>query len=159
MSSGETPLVAIVSGSDSDAEMVHACQQLLDGYGIAHESRVISAHRQPQMLRQWVAEVVEKGAVVFIALAGMAAHLPGVVASLTARPVLGVPLPGGLATGIDALYSVVQMPAGVPVGTLAVGKAGAKNAAHLAARILALQDPRLAEQVEEFRRHMAQGGR
>jgi len=92
-------------------------------------------------------------------LAGMAAHLPGVVASLTARPVLGVPLPGGLAGGLDALYAVVQMPAGVPVGTLAVGKAGARNAAHLAARILALGDATLAEKVEQLRRHMAQGGR
>lgn len=159
MKSEEIPLVAIVSGSESDAEMVQACEDLLTGYGIAFESRVISAHRQPQMLRQWVAEVEEKGAAVFIALAGMAAHLPGVVASLTARPVLGVPLPGGLATGIDALYSVVQMPAGVPVGTLAVGKAGAKNAAHLAARILSLADAELAERVDEFRRRMAQGER
>ncbi len=159
MSPAAEALVAIVSGSPSDQEMVTACETILSDYGIAFESRVISAHRQPQMLREWVEEEEDKGVKLFIALAGMAAHLPGVVASLTARPVLGVPLPGGLAGGLDALYAVVQMPAGVPVGTLAVGKAGARNAAHLAARILALGDATLAEKVEQLRRHMAQGGR
>ncbi len=159
MSVQEGRRVAIVSGSPSDGEMVKACEEILDFYGITHESQVLSAHRQPQMLRQWIEEEEARGVRLFIAMAGMAAHLPGVVASLTARPVLGVPLPGGLPGGVDALYSVVQMPAGVPVATLAVGKAGARNAAHLAARILALGDEVLAGKVEEHRQYMAQGGR
>lgn len=159
MSPESQPMVCIVSGSPSDAEMVKACAAVLDRYGIPHEDRVISAHRQAERLRVWVEEVERRGCELFIAMAGMAAHLPGVVASLSPKPVLGVPLPGGILDGMDALLSIVQMPGGVPVGTLAVGKAGAKNAAHLAARILALSKPALGLKVEAVRREMAEGRR
>ena len=138
MSTPESIQVAVLSGSPSDAEMVDACCEVLRDYGIAHERRVLSAHRQPQALQAFMEKAEERGCRLYIALAGMAAHLPGVVASQTSRPVLGVPLKGGFLDGLDALLAVVQMPGGVPVGTLAVGKAGAKNAAHLAARVLAL---------------------
>ena len=154
-----SPLVVIVSGSPSDDEMVDACTAVLDQYGIAHERRVLSAHRQAEALREYIAEVEARGCRIFVAMAGMAAHLPGVVASMTARPVLGVPLAGGLLDGLDALFSVVQMPGGVPVASLAVGKAGAKNAAHLSARILALGDTTIAGKVDDYRRHLAEGGR
>jgi 5-(carboxyamino)imidazole ribonucleotide mutase len=159
VNTGSKPLVGIVSGSPSDAEMVGACVDVLDRYGIPREDRIFSAHRQADVLRAWIRETESRGCVLFIALAGMAAHLPGVVASLSARPVLGVPLPGGILDGLDALLSVVQMPAGVPVASLAVGKPGAKNAAHMAARILALSDPDLAGRIDEHRRDMAEGGR
>jgi 5-(carboxyamino)imidazole ribonucleotide mutase len=139
--------------------MVDACCDVLLDYGIAHERQVLSAHRQPEALRTWMAEAEEAGCRLYVAMAGMAAHLPGVVASMTSRPVLGVPLGGGLLDGLDALLSVVQMPGGVPVGCLAVGKAGARNAAHLAARILALGDPKLAARIDDHRRRMAEGGR
>ncbi len=159
MTSNTPPLVGIVSGSPSDAEMVKACIAVLDRYQIRYEDRVISAHRQAESLRVWVNEMEGKGCALFIAMAGMAAHLPGVVASLSAKPVLGVPLPGGVLDGVDALLSIAQMPAGVPVASLAVGKAGAKNAAHLAARILAMSSPEISGKVEELRREMAEGKR
>jgi 5-(carboxyamino)imidazole ribonucleotide mutase len=159
LSPKESLSVAILSGSPSDAEMVEACAAILDQYGISHESRVLSAHRQPEALHRYVEDTESRGCRLYIAMAGMAAHLPGVVASLTARPVLGVPLPGGVMGGMDALLAVVQMPAGVPVASFAVGKAGARNAAHMAARILSLADEDLAKQVREFREFMADGGR
>jgi 5-(carboxyamino)imidazole ribonucleotide mutase len=119
----------------------------------------LSAHRQGEALSAYVREAESRGCKVFIAMAGMAAHLPGVVASLTARPVLGVPLKGGVLDGLDALLSVVQMPKGVPVGCLAVGKAGARNAAILAAQILAVSDAALASRVERFRADQAAAAR
>jgi 5-(carboxyamino)imidazole ribonucleotide mutase len=139
--------------------MVKACIGILDRYQIPYEDRIISAHRQADQLRSWIEEMESRGCVLFIAMAGMAAHLPGVVASLSAKPVLGVPLPGGVLDGVDALLSIAQMPTGVPVATLAVGKAGAKNAAHLAARILATSNPHLSDKVAEIRREMAEGKR
>lgn len=151
--------VAILSGSPSDDEMVDACQAVLEQFEITCERRVLSAHRQPQALKDYIADAESRGCALYIAMAGMAAHLPGVVGSLTGKPVLGVPLPGGVLDGVDALLSVVQMPAGVPVGALAVGVAGARNAAHLAARILALGDPDLASRIDAFRQHLADGGR
>jgi 5-(carboxyamino)imidazole ribonucleotide mutase len=150
-----TPLVAVVCGSRSDLPTLRGCFDVLDSYGIAWEANVISAHRQPEALHQYVAEAESAGARVFIAAAGLAAHLPGVVASLTGRPVIGVPLDGGALGGADALYSVVQMPPGVPVAGVAIGSAGARNAAHLAARILALGDETVAERVEAFRTEQA----
>ncbi len=124
---------------------------MLDGYEIGWEASVISAHRQADALRRYIAEAEGSGVQLFIGAAGLAAHLPGVIASLTAKPVIGIPLDGGALGGADALYSVVQMPPGVPVATVAIGSAGAKNAAHLAARILALTDAGLAARLNRFR--------
>ena len=151
--------VAVLSGSPSDAESVKACTDQLAAFGIAHEARVLSAHRQGEALHAFMLESEERGCKVYIAMAGMAAHLPGVVASLTPRPVLGVPLKGGIMDGLDALLSVVQMPKGVPVGTLAVGKAGARNAAILAAQILAVADDALAGKIRQLKADMAEGAR
>lgn len=145
------PTVAVVCGSRSDLAVLKGCFDILDEYGIGWEASVISAHRQPDALHAYVRQAESAGARLFVGAAGLAAHLPGVLASLTARPVIGIPLDGGSLGGADALYSVVQMPPGVPVAAVAIGAAGAKNAAHLAARILALADPELAARVESFR--------
>jgi len=145
------PTVAVVCGSRSDLPTLKGCFDVLDEYGIGWEASVISAHRQAEALHAYVNEAEAAGTLLFIAAAGLAAHLPGVVASLTAKPVIGIPLDGGSLGGADALYSVVQMPPGVPVAAVAIGSAGAKNAAHLAARILALGDSALAERVAAFR--------
>jgi 5-(carboxyamino)imidazole ribonucleotide mutase len=151
------PIVAVVCGSRSDLPALEACFDILDDYGITWEASVISAHRQPEALDRYVREAEDAGVRVFIGAAGLAAHLPGVLASRTALPVIGVPLDGGVLGAADALYSVVQMPPGVPVAAVAVGTVGARNAAHLAARILALADPGLAERVAGFRRRQAAG--
>ena len=150
-----SPTVAVVCGSRSDLPVLRGCFDVLDRYGIAWEASVISAHRQPDALGNYVRDAEARGVRLFIGAAGLAAHLPGVLASLTARPVIGVPLDGGALGGADALYSIVQMPPGVPVAAVAIGSAGAKNAAHLAARILALSDARLAVAVEAFRAEQA----
>ena len=149
------PTVAVVCGSRSDLPTLKGCFDVLDEYGIGWEASVISAHRQADALHAYVDEAEASGTQLFIAAAGLAAHLPGVVASLTAKPVIGIPLDGGSLGGADALYSVVQMPPGVPVAAVAIGSAGAKNAAHLAARILALGDSALAERVAAFRADQA----
>jgi 5-(carboxyamino)imidazole ribonucleotide mutase len=151
----DTPLVAVVCGSRSDLPTLRGCFEVLDSYGIGWEASVISAHRQPAALQQYVADAEERGVRVFIGAAGLAAHLPGVLASLTARPVIGIPLDGGSLGGADALYSVVQMPPGVPVAAVAIGSAGAKNAGHLAARILSLADAGIGERLERFRADQA----
>ncbi len=151
------PSVAVICGSRSDLPALQGCFDTLDRYEIAWEASVISAHRQPEALAAYVREADARGVKVFVGAAGMAAHLPGVLASLTARPVIGVPLDGGALGGADALYSVVQMPPGVPVASVAIGPPGAKNAAHLAARILALSDPGLAGRVEAMRAEQAAG--
>jgi len=149
------PIVAVICGSRSDLPTLKGCFDVLDSYEIAWEASVISAHRQADALHAYVAEAEEAGVQVFIGAAGLAAHLPGVLASLTGKPVIGVPLDGGSLGGADALYAVVQMPPGVPVATVAIGSAGAKNAAHLAARILALSDPELADRLAAFRTDQA----
>jgi 5-(carboxyamino)imidazole ribonucleotide mutase len=149
--------VAVICGSRSDLPTLRGCFDVLDRFGIGWEASIISAHRQPERLRAYVGEAEGRGVQVFIAAAGLAAHLPGVVASMTARPVIGVPMDGGALGGADALYSVVQMPPGVPVATVAIGAAGAKNAGHLAARILALADGELARRVEQLRDEQAAG--
>jgi 5-(carboxyamino)imidazole ribonucleotide mutase len=149
------PDVAVVCGSRSDLSTLKGCFDVLDEYAITWEASVISAHRQADALHTYVAEAEAAGARLFIGAAGLAAHLPGVLASLTGRPVIGVPLDGGSLGAADALYAVVQMPPGVPVATVAIGGPGAKNAAHLAARILALGDPALAERVASFRAEQA----
>src|SRR5262245_66156823 len=151
------PTVAVICGSRSDLPTLKGCFDVLDSYDIGWEASVISAHRQADALHAYVAEAEAAGVQLFIGAAGLAAHLPGVLASLTARPVIGVPLDGGALGGADALYAVVQMPPGVPVAAVAIGSAGAKNAGHLAARILAVGDPALAERVQQFRTDQAAG--
>lgn len=140
-------------GSESDKPVMQEAQQYLQYFSIEGEMVVASAHRTPDKVRELCIAAKDKGFGVVIAAAGMAAALPGVVSAYTSLPVLGVPLEGGLPGGVDALYSIVQMPAGLPVGTLAVGKAGARNAAILAARILALGNPAIAERVEAFKQN------
>jgi len=151
------PLVAVICGSRSDLPTMRGCFDVLDRYGISWEASVISAHRQPEALARYVREAEGHGVKLFVGAAGLAAHLPGVLASLTARPVIGIPLDGGALGGADALYSVVQMPPGVPVAGVAIGSAGAKNAGHLAARILALSDGEVAARVDAFRAEQAAG--
>lgn len=147
------PKAAVIIGSDSDLEIIRPCLETLDSLGISHEIRVLSAHRTPEALNKYVKAAEKKGVKVFIAGAGLAAHLPGVIASYTNLPVIGVPL-SGLAGGMDALLSMVQMPGGVPVATMAVGKPGAKNAALFAGRILAQNDPRLRQKLARLRLKM-----
>lgn len=151
------PMVAVICGSRSDLPALKGCFDVLDDYAIAWEASVISAHRQPATLATFVRDAEARGVRIFVGAAGMAAHLPGVLASLSARPVIGVPLDAGALGGADALYSVVQMPPGVPVAAVAIGSAGARNAAHLAARILALGDPALAARVDAARATLADG--
>lgn len=143
--------VLIIMGSQSDESVMKEGQNWLNWFGIGNEMVVASAHRNPDQVRELMITAKEKGFGAIIAAAGMAAALPGVCAAYTSLPVLGVPLDGGLPGGIDALYSIVQMPAGLPVGTLAVGKAGARNAAALCARIFALTDETVAKKLEEFK--------
>src|SRR5215813_6382559 len=146
--------VCIVMGSDSDAEpMKHACAAL-DEAGVPYEMKVASAHRSPERAKQVITDAERDGAAVFIAGAGMAAHLPGVVASFTTKPVIGVPLAGSPLQGLDALLAVVQMPPGIPVATVAIG--GARNAGVLAAQIIALGDAALAERLRNQRVTMAE---
>lgn len=136
----DSPLIGIVMGSESDRPTMQKCCEVLDGYGVAYEVVVRSAHRDPEGCRAWATGAEGRGMKVLIAAAGGAAHLPGVTAAWSLLPVIGVPMAGGTLGGIDALLSIVQMPAGIPVATVAIGDAGAKNAAHLAVRILALGD-------------------
>jgi 5-(carboxyamino)imidazole ribonucleotide mutase len=143
--------VMIIMGSQTDENVMQESVKWLNWFGIENNMIVASAHRNPDKVRELMVTAQSNGYGVIIAAAGMAAALPGVCAAYTSLPVLGVPLDGGLPGGIDALYSIVQMPAGLPVGTLAVGKAGARNAAALAARIIALADPKIAAKVEEFK--------
>jgi 5-(carboxyamino)imidazole ribonucleotide mutase len=143
--------VLIIIGSQTDEQVMQESCKWLTWFGIENNLVIASAHRNPDKVRDIIINAKSDGYGVVIAAAGMAAALPGVCAAYTSLPVLGVPLDGGLPGGIDALYSIVQMPAGLPVGTLAVGKAGARNAAALAARILALSDPKVAARLEEFK--------
>lgn len=151
----DVPSVAVICGSRSDLPTLKGCFDVLDSYGIGWEASVISAHRQPDALHAYVREAEGRGVRLFVGAAGLAAHLPGVLASLSALPVIGVPMDGGALGGADALYAIVQMPPGVPVASVAIGSAGAKNAGHLAARILALADPDLSARVEAFRADQA----
>lgn len=143
--------VAIVMGSQSDWPTMKRAAEVLDKLGVGYDSRIVSAHRTPDRLHQFGHGAAAAGFKVIIAGAGGAAHLPGMVASLTHLPVLGVPVQSRALSGQDSLYSIVQMPAGIPVGTLAIGEAGATNAGILAASILALTDPALAERLKAFR--------
>ena len=145
------PLVGIVMGSQSDWDTMRHAADTLTALGIAHESRIVSAHRTPKRLVSYAEGARARGLKVIIAGAGGAAHLPGMVASMTPLPVLGVPVESAALKGMDSLLSIVQMPGGVPVGTLAIGKAGAINAALLAASILALGDPAIAAALDAWR--------
>ncbi|HJP67781.1 MAG TPA: 5-(carboxyamino)imidazole ribonucleotide mutase [Sphingomicrobium sp.] len=145
------PLVGIIMGSSSDWETMRHAADTLDKLGVAHERKIVSAHRTPQRLYQYAHSAKERGLKIVIAGAGGAAHLPGMTASMTSLPVLGVPIESQALKGMDSLLSIVQMPAGVPVGTLAIGKAGAINAALLAAAMLANQDEALAKRLEQWR--------
>jgi 5-(carboxyamino)imidazole ribonucleotide mutase len=147
------PPVAIIMGSRSDWPTLKAAAEVLDALGVAYEAKVVSAHRTPERLYAFAKSAQDNGFKVVIAGAGGAAHLPGMCASMTALPVLGVPVRTKLQDGLDSLLSIVQMPAGIPVGTLAVGEAGAKNAGLLACQILALGDPALGERVAAWRAH------
>jgi len=146
-----SPPVAIIMGSRSDWPTLKGAADALDALGVAYEAKVVSAHRTPDRLYSFAKGAKAAGFKVIIAGAGGAAHLPGMTASMTELPVLGVPVESKLQNGLDSLLSIVQMPGGIPVGTLAVGPAGAKNAGLLAAKILALSDPALAERVAAFR--------
>ena len=145
------PSVGLIMGSKSDWETLKAAADTLDALGIAYEAKVVSAHRTPKRLYEYAASARERGLKVIIAGAGGAAHLPGMTASMTALPVLGVPVKSRELKGLDSLLSIVQMPKGVPVGTLAIGEAGAANAALLAASILALSDTGLAQRLDAYR--------
>jgi 5-(carboxyamino)imidazole ribonucleotide mutase len=145
------PLVAIIMGSKSDWDAMRGASEMLTEFGVAHESRVLSAHRTPELTGAFAAEAESRGLEVIIAAAGGAAHLAGVIAASTTLPVLGVPMESKALHGMDSLLSTVQMPAGIPVGTLAIGSAGAKNAALLAIAILANHRPELRAKIHRFR--------
>lgn len=146
-----SPLVGVIMGSKSDWETLRHADQVLKDFDIPHECRIVSAHRMPVEMAEYAQQAEGRGLKVIIAGAGGAAHLPGMVASHTTVPVLGVPVESHALKGIDSLLSIVQMPAGVPVGTLAIGKAGATNAALLAVAILATSDPALRDKIKAFR--------
>jgi 5-(carboxyamino)imidazole ribonucleotide mutase len=146
-----TPLVAVIMGSKSDWETMQHADRVLSDFGVPHESQIVSAHRTPAWMTEFATSAESRGVQVIIAGAGGAAHLPGMVAAQTTLPVLGVPVESHALKGLDSLLSIVQMPGGVPVGTLAIGKAGATNAALLAIAILATTRPQLREKLKQFR--------
>ena len=148
--------VAIIMGSKSDWDIMSHSANILTQFNISHESKVISAHRTPELLDEYCSEAKQKGVKIFITGAGLAAALPGVVAAKTTLPVIGVPLEASSLEGLDALLSIVQMPPGIPVGTMTIGKAGAINAALYAAAILALQDENIREKIQSYRDEQAQ---
>jgi 5-(carboxyamino)imidazole ribonucleotide mutase len=153
----KSPKVGVVMGSRSDWETLRHAADVLDGFEIPYEVKVVSAHRTPERLFLYAREAEWRGLDVIIAGAGGAAHLPGMIAALTILPVLGVPIESKVLRGVDSLLSIVQMPKGVPVGTLAIGEAGAANAALLAASILARSNPLVREALIEFRRRQTEG--
>ncbi|MCX8134922.1 MAG: 5-(carboxyamino)imidazole ribonucleotide mutase [Roseococcus sp.] len=153
----QAPRVGVIMGSRSDWETMRHAAETLTALGVPHETRVVSAHRTPRRLYEYAATAAERGLRVIIAGAGGAAHLPGMAASMTCLPVLGVPVESHALKGLDSLLSIVQMPGGVPVGTLAIGRAGAINAGLLAASILALSDPALAARLAAWRAAQTEG--
>jgi 5-(carboxyamino)imidazole ribonucleotide mutase len=156
MKNDENPLVAVIMGSKSDWETMRNASETLDQFGVPHECRIVSAHRTPDLLFEFAKTAESRGIEVIIAGAGGAAHLPGMCASQTVLPVLGVPVESKALKGLDSLLSIAQMPAGVPVGTLAVGKAGAVNAGLLGVSILANSRPELREKLKKFRREQTE---
>lgn len=156
MSNDENPIVGVIMGSTSDWETMRPATEILQEFGVPHEAEVVSAHRTPEWMMEYAKDAEERGIEVIIAGAGGAAHLPGMVASMTVVPVLGVPVQSRALQGLDSLLSIVQMPGGVPVGTLAIGASGAKNAALLAIRILGNQRPELRQKLHDFRNQQAE---
>jgi 5-(carboxyamino)imidazole ribonucleotide mutase len=154
--SKDRPLVGILMGSKSDWETMQAATKILNEFGVPNEAKVASAHRSPELVTNYVASAEKRGLEVIIAAAGLAAHLPGVVAAQTLLPVLGVPMHSNALGGLDALLAIAQMPGGVPVGTLAIGSHGAKNSALLAIRILANSRPELREKLRQYHAKMAE---
>ncbi len=150
MATSKQPRVAIVMGSASDWPTMKHASEMLERFGVAHESAVVSAHRTPDRMREFARTAADRGLEAIIAGAGGAAHLPGMIAAWTTLPVLGVPVESRVLRGVDSLLSIVQMPAGVPVATLAIGEAGARNAALLAIRMLSPRDPELRKALEDF---------
>lgn len=150
------PFVAILIGSDSDLPTMQATFEVLKSFGIRYEVRIHSAHRTPAATHDYVKDAEQRGCQVFICAAGLAAHLAGAVSAITVRPVIGVPMDGGPLQGQDALLSTVQMPAGIPVATVAIGKTGAKNAGYLAAQIMAVSDAALAQKLRDERQANAE---
>jgi 5-(carboxyamino)imidazole ribonucleotide mutase len=153
---GNSPKVLIMMGSDSDLEVMQEAADILAQFGVPYEVRISSAHRSPVRTMSLASEAAGRGIRIIIAGAGMAAHLAGVIAAKTTLPVIGVPMPGGALNGVDALFSTVQMPAGIPVATMAIGKAGAKNAGIFAVQVLALTDARLDAALGVYRSEMDQ---
>jgi 5-(carboxyamino)imidazole ribonucleotide mutase len=153
------PLVGVIMGSKSDWETMRQASEMLDRLGILHESSIVSAHRTPDWMVEYAKTAIDRGLELIIAAAGGAAHLPGMVAAHTVLPVLGVPIKSSVLNGIDSLLSIVQMPVGVPVATLAIGQAGAANAALLAASILGVKYPEIRGRLEEFRREQTEAVR
>lgn len=150
------PLVGVIMGSQSDWDTMKHTVQVLSDFAVPHEHRVVSAHRTPEWMFEYARQAESRGLQIIIAGAGGAAHLPGMVASLTTLPVLGVPVQSRALSGLDSLLSIAQMPGGVPVGTLAIGEAGAKNAGLLAVRILSNGDPALRERLRDYQRQQSQ---
>ncbi len=157
MIGGRAPRVGVIMGSQSDWPVLCHATELLEEFGVPHERRIISAHRTPERLYEYARTARERGLAVVIAGAGGAAHLPGMTAAMTTLPVFAVPIPTAFGNGIDSLLSIVQMPAGIPVGTLAVGKAGAVNAALLAVAVLSTTDPELETRLREWRNTQTEG--
>ena len=153
----QTPLVGIIMGSQSDWDVMRACADILATLGVPHDVRIVSAHRTPERLADYARGAADRGLKVIVAGAGGAAHLPGMAAAMTHLPVLGVPVESKALNGIDSLLSIVQMPAGIPVGTLAIGKAGATNAGLLAAAMLATNDAALTERLVAWRKAQTEG--
>lgn len=153
----KTPLVGIVMGSDSDLEKMSEAAKVLEDFEVPFEITISSAHRSPERTLTWTANFKEDGGKVIIAGAGRAAHLAGVVAAHTTLPVVGVPIDGGPLNGVDALYATVQMPPGIPVGTMAIGSGGARNAGIFAVQILALEFPELEEKLQTYKKKMSDG--
>jgi 5-(carboxyamino)imidazole ribonucleotide mutase len=155
-STAETPLVGVIMGSKSDWETMERTSQTLSALQVPHECRVVSAHRTPDWMAEYAKTASSRGIEVIVAAAGGAAHLPGMVAAHTVLPVLGVPIKSSVLNGVDSLLSIVQMPAGIPVGTLAIGNAGAINAALLAASILGAKHPQFREQIQAWRQRQTE---
>ena len=153
---GDTPIIGVVMGSNSDWSVMSKAVEQLEAFGIPHEYKVVSAHRTPDLLFDYASSAIDRGIDIIIAGAGGAAHLPGMLAAKTTIPVLGVPVPSRHLKGVDSLHSIVQMPAGIPVATFAIGEAGATNAALFAISILANNDKSLAKKLNKFREKQTQ---
>ncbi|MBN2582957.1 MAG: 5-(carboxyamino)imidazole ribonucleotide mutase [Planctomycetes bacterium] len=158
MPQSSSPLVSVVMGSDSDLPLMKPATEMLEQFNVPHEVRIVSAHRTPELAHEYARTLADRGVAVVIAAAGGAAHLAGVIASLTPLPVIGVPVVSDFMGGLDSLLSMVQMPSGVPVAVVAAGKSGPKNAAILAAQILGVKDPAMRRRVSDYKANLARQG-